>query len=872
MSTTWTWAVRDRPTLSERVRLSPSGCLIVGPAGVGKTTLARRTIEQSDRPSIVVRGIDGLASVPFAALNAARAEQGGDTDDDADVVRRLRSWLSGLARDGVWVLVDDADALDPPSSGLLSYTAQTEGLHLLVTMRTGRHLPSDLDRVALHQSWASISIEPWTVAEVHEALESTLAGAVTPGLARAVHDLSGGIPLVARELVFDGIAAQRIHFDGQQWSGTPAVGSPESAARLIGRRLPNGGPALAVLQMLAIAGQLRPELLDHLAPEGALIELDAQGLLEFPSGTGLPFVRLAHPMVADALRSGLDSGERRQRLATLVAASRRLPHPDELDILQALHWAIEIGEELALDELRDGSRLALRHMDYALAADIAGELQRRDPSAEAAFFHAVALARAARFDEAMGIADSARELASTTEEIVALARILVRLHSPFGRTLGFVDGDPDHAKVVADWADTRVGGRPFALLLEAFTVFVDGDLTTAVELASRVVLDDAVRAPGAGQEADEFLVMVASIAGRFDIARASQARLGARASGSLDLPTLMGNQGARVSLLMYDGRLREALAEDEAAFALAQRSLAYDEMMNAAAQRGIRSYLMGDLDHAVEALELSLQYRVVPSSRSLLIHGLLASSHARRGEHDAALRTLEQADLERSEFSSTLLHLDYDHLSTYVRAATGVLPGPEAEVRLRSIADEAATLGYHWLHTITRLSLVRLGLARPVDGDALVGTVADVDAPLIRACAGIVIAATSGDVDHLLNLAEELAAMSAHGVEVDAAAAAVAIVAADPGAELSRVRARLDRAVAACTALVLPVSPTAADDLPALTDRESEIAELAADGLPSKQIADRLGLSSRTVDNTLRRVYTKLGVSGRRELTDVLRP
>lgn len=870
MSATWTWAVRDRPSLSERVRSSPSGCLIIGPAGVGKTTLARRTIEQSERPSIVVRGIDGLASVPFAALNAARAEQGGDADGDDDVVRRLRSWLSGLARDGVWVLVDDADALDPPSSGLLSYTAQTEGLHLLVTMRTGHHLPSDLDRVALHQSWASISIEPWSVTEVHEALESTLAGPVAPGLARAVHDLSGGIPLIARELVFDGISAQRIRFDGQRWNGTPAVGSPESAARLIGRRLPTAGPALAVLQMLAIAGQLRPELLDHLAPEDALIELDAQGLLEFPSGSALPFVRLAHPMVADALRSGLDAVERRQRLATLVEASRRLPHPDDLDVLQSLHWAIEIGEELEIDELRDGSRLALRHMDYALAADIAGELQRRDPSAEAAFFHAVALARAARFDEAMAIADTARDLATTTDEVVALARILVRLHSPFGRTLGYVGGDPAHAAVVAAWADEHVGGQPFALLLEAFTVFVDGDLATAVELSERVVLEESDRAPGAGQEADEFLVMVASIAGRFDIARASQSRLGARAPGSLHLPALMGSQGARVSLLMYDGRLREALAEDEAAFVTAQRTLAYDEMMNAAAQRGIRSYLMGDLDHAVEALELSLQYRVVPSSRSLLIHGLLAASRARRGEHDDALRTLEQADLERSEFSSTLLHLDYDHLSTYVRAATGVLAGPEAETRLRAVADDAAAFGYHWLHTITRLSLVRLGLARPVDGEALAGTVAHVDAPLIRTSAEVVIAATSGDVDRLLALADDLAAMEAHGVEVDAAAAALAIVTTEPTADAALVRPRLDRAVAACTALVLAGTP-AVDAHATLTERESEIAHLAAEGLPSKQIAGQLGLSSRTVDNTLRRVYTKLGISGRRDLAGVLR-
>ena len=48
-----------------------------------------------------------------------------------------------------------------------------------------------------------------------------------------------------------------------------------------------------------------------------------------------------------------------------------------------------------------------------------------------------------------------------------------------------------------------------------------------------------------------------------------------------------------------------------------------------------------------------------------------------------------------------------------------------------------------------------------------------------------------------------------------------------------------------------------------LTDRERQIARLAADGVPSRDIADQLYLSTRTVDNHLQRVYTKLGVTGR---------
>ncbi|PWU53441.1 LuxR family transcriptional regulator, partial [Micromonospora globispora] len=58
---------------------------------------------------------------------------------------------------------------------------------------------------------------------------------------------------------------------------------------------------------------------------------------------------------------------------------------------------------------------------------------------------------------------------------------------------------------------------------------------------------------------------------------------------------------------------------------------------------------------------------------------------------------------------------------------------------------------------------------------------------------------------------------------------------------------------------------------PALTDREWEVARLAADGATSPAIADRLYLSTRTVENHLQRVYSKLGVAGRTELRAALR-
>jgi DNA-binding CsgD family transcriptional regulator len=62
-----------------------------------------------------------------------------------------------------------------------------------------------------------------------------------------------------------------------------------------------------------------------------------------------------------------------------------------------------------------------------------------------------------------------------------------------------------------------------------------------------------------------------------------------------------------------------------------------------------------------------------------------------------------------------------------------------------------------------------------------------------------------------------------------------------------------------------------ADSVEPLTSREREIAIMAASGMPCRDIAERLVLSVRTVNNHLRAGYLKLGVSSRAELRSALR-
>jgi two-component system nitrate/nitrite response regulator NarL len=62
--------------------------------------------------------------------------------------------------------------------------------------------------------------------------------------------------------------------------------------------------------------------------------------------------------------------------------------------------------------------------------------------------------------------------------------------------------------------------------------------------------------------------------------------------------------------------------------------------------------------------------------------------------------------------------------------------------------------------------------------------------------------------------------------------------------------------------------PVSATGVKLLTSREAEVAALVAEGLKNREISEQLKLSAHTVKNYLYRVYEKLGISSRVELTN----
>jgi DNA-binding CsgD family transcriptional regulator len=89
--------------------------------------------------------------------------------------------------------------------------------------------------------------------------------------------------------------------------------------------------------------------------------------------------------------------------------------------------------------------------------------------------------------------------------------------------------------------------------------------------------------------------------------------------------------------------------------------------------------------------------------------------------------------------------------------------------------------------------------------------------------------------------------------------------------ELARVaRHRAAGLLALCEGSTPGMAFVKADEPDPLTPREREIAMMAARGLTSRQIAIRLHLSIRTVDNHLAHVFGKLGLAGRQDLQSLV--
>jgi DNA-binding CsgD family transcriptional regulator len=239
----------------------------------------------------------------------------------------------------------------------------------------------------------------------------------------------------------------------------------------------------------------------------------------------------------------------------------------------------------------------------------------------------------------------------------------------------------------------------------------------------------------------------------------------------------------------------------------------------------------------------------------------------RPGGH-RALAELEAAG--SSHFQ--LMEVEIERGQAWVAVASGELGN--AVERLQRAATQASQRGQHALEAGALHDLVRLqpaGRQLVSVSRRLAELASELTGELTPARAVHAEAAASLNPARAVDASEQFEAAGALLWAAEAASTAANLA---ERAGLSRraaeSRRRSGRLLEQCEGAATPALRRAGQPDP-LSRREREVATLAARGLSSRDIAARLFLSTRTVDNHLQRAYQKLGVDSRTALGEVLK-
>lgn len=870
------WPMFGRDAVVERavaaLEHDARSVFVYGPSGIGKSRLAAAVgarLEESGRLILTAAGNSALTAVPFAAFAPAIA-RGVPASGLPAATEPLALFtvanaaISDLAQGrGVVLVVDDLSAVDTVSITLITQLVGAERMQLIATIQEGEPVPDAALPLAAGAESLRIDVAPLDIDELDELLATVLSGRMAHRDVVEIHAASHGNPLFVREFVLGAIESGSLMRTDEHWRLTRGPEGTPALRDLIRYRMRGLGPSerdvverLAVCQPLSLDEFMRPG-----APE-ALAELEIRGMVKVEE-SGLDIVvALAHPHYAAAVREAMP---RMRSIAILieqadvVAGRTTMNAADELRV--AL-WRLDAGKPSDVALLLRAAGLAHTASDHRTAVRLTtAAIECGADDAGTHLLHAELMWALGRGDEAVVALERADRSAEREETPKALvAAIAAKRAEVYG---GDPLGSERGIRLLDEVAAVAPEQRAQILLAKAGLTM---QLLRAHETLALV------------DEAAELLGDHPSARGAIALARATPLAFLQREDEALEAAQFAVARSAdpdagfsvRQATMVLASVLLEAdhyVPAREAVIASLHQAIRDDDQLTTRMNEFLMGrifWLMGRLDTAARWLRDTVSGAELHGPRSLRSPSL--------GLH--AIVACEQGDLATAKTLRARMDEGYDsddsitalaeawiaHLSGDTDAAAAILLAGAEQVVPRGAFGTAATL----LHTLARIGSPRHAANAAARLEAIVALApgrrvrmllrharaeADADAAALR-----IAGAEWEQLGGLLYAAECFAsagrAHRAAGAEREASA------------DLQRAAAL----TAACEGARTPLLRFTSGAEP-LTIREREVASLAAQGLTSNDIAQRLYLSPRTVNNHLQSTYTKLGIRGRHELS-----
>lgn len=836
---------------------------LTGPAGVGKSRLASEVATASAARGVTTARISGAHGGRNVPLFALRPLIGGS--DPSAALGALHETL-GLGRhrpgpgDPV-LLVDDAHLLDDTSLAVLGQVLDADRIRLLLTVRDDASGPA-LSALLRRPEGARHRVAPLDAADASRLLESLLGGPVEGRSLQVVIGAARGNALVVRELAIGAVDVGALVCRNGVWMLVGEMRPTAVLSELVAERLSSVSPeAGVVMELLAVGGPLPIDLVLAGASATGIEELERRGIVRLDAT-----LEVTHPLYREVVASSLGTIGRLRRLRDLVALVDET-RPADLDSLVVQTW--RLSAELPLDPAAalEAAQQATVRKDPALGAEFALASYRARPSTEAAILAGWCLGTTGRQAEAEAIAVDAQ---TRLPDPMAQAALALRR----AEERWWWAHDVGAARRILDDGVARIAPSPWADLLRAqHGVFaaLDGDGNAAAN-AAPLLTHELVWVRRTASIAAAF---GHALAGRADAADAISDAAITDAFADPD-QILSGDPAVHVMSRLFSGlhgsdaAATLELAETVYGFASAQPSVqgrGWAALMRSLALMGVGRPL-GAARFAREAEILWVDAAVSGLARWCVTS--LGLAQLTLGDATAATEALHR--LRAYEIAGFSLNAPFEaRLDAGLQAAAG---RRDDAVRLLLDAATAAGRVGALVHAADCLhDLVRM--AGPDGTEAAADhleLIADAEGPTVHAQRSMIVAAAADDPTGLESVAVQFAAM---GRELFAAEAWAATAAAH-----RRVGRRNDAGRCAAASGELAnrcegaASPLVAE--PPLRDRlsgrEREIAELAARGMTNRDIAEELVVSERTVESHLYRVFAKLGVSARGELSVRLGP